>query len=302
MVIADGKLVTANEERNADLLWALRGGGPGFFGVVTRYFLSVYPAPRVIRSSSYYYPLERLEEVGEWAAGVAAKLPKEVEFLIFLAAAPPALAERCKSSNGFVGVLSATAFVDSERDAAAALEALESCSVINECLGKELNQPTTLEALLEMGGKLWPEHHRYLADTLWLNSSPASLLRTLCEHFMRVPSPRALALCVLSTGRDGGVRPIPDAAFSMTAGALVLCYAIWEREEDDTANAAWHREAISALDRFAVGHYVAESDIVADPSRAERSFAKANWERLQSLRQKYDPDGLFHGHFTAPSR
>ena len=38
-------------------------------------------------------------------------------------------------------------------------------------------------------------------------------------------------------------------------------------------------------------------DIVADPRRAERSYAKANWERLQALRRKYDPDGLFHGHF-----
>jgi Berberine and berberine like len=45
------------------------------------------------------------------------------------------------------------------------------------------------------------------------------------------------------------------------------------------------------LDNFAAGHYVNESDIVADPRRAERSYAKANWERLQGLRRKYDPDG-----------
>jgi FAD/FMN-containing dehydrogenase len=85
----------------------------------------------------------------------------------------------------------------------------------------------------------------------------------------------------------------------MTARALLLCYAIWERPADNTANAAWHRETIAALDPFAVGHYVGESDIVVDPVRAERSFANANWQRLHSLRQKYDPDGLFHGHFSA---
>jgi FAD/FMN-containing dehydrogenase len=44
---------------------------------------------------------------------------------------------------------------------------------------------------------------------------------------------------------------------------------------------------------------VGESDIIADPRRAERSYAKANWQRLQALRQQYDPDGLFHGHFAA---
>ena len=56
---------------------------------------------------------------------------------------------------------------------------------------------------------------------------------------------------------------------------------------------------MAALDPFAVGHYVGESDIVAEPTRAERSFARANWQRLQSLRRNYDPDGLFYGHFSA---
>jgi FAD/FMN-containing dehydrogenase len=84
----------------------------------------------------------------------------------------------------------------------------------------------------------------------------------------------------------------------MRAPTLLLCYAIWERPEDDAANAAWHRETIAALDTFAVGHYVGESDVVAKPARAERSFARANWQRLQSLRRAYDPDGLFHGHFS----
>ena len=85
----------------------------------------------------------------------------------------------------------------------------------------------------------------------------------------------------------------------MTAATLLLCYAIWERPEDDAANTAWHREMIAALDRFAVGHYVGESDIVTEPARAERSFARTTWQRLQALRRTYHPDGLFHGHFSA---
>ncbi len=85
----------------------------------------------------------------------------------------------------------------------------------------------------------------------------------------------------------------------MSGDALLLCHAIWERPEDDAANAAWHRATIFDLDKYAVGHYMGESDIVADPRRAERSYATANWQRLQGLRQQYDPDGLFHGHFAA---
>jgi FAD/FMN-containing dehydrogenase len=299
VVTADGSLLVANHEQHADLLWAIRGAGPGFFAVVTQYLLRLYPVPRAITTSTYYYPLQRIDEVGAWAADIARQLPKEVELTIFLAPAPPALAERCRSSNGFVGILSATAFVDTRSEAGATLGLLERCPVSAECLGKEVNQSTPLDALLDLGGMLWPERHRYLADTLWSDAPPAKQLATLREYFLRAPSPKSLAVCVFSTGAEGSAGVLPDAAFSMTAGTLLLCYAIWEGPEDDGANATWHRETVAALAPFAVGHYVGESDVVADPARAERSFAPANWQRLQSVRRRYDPDRVFHGYFNA---
>jgi FAD/FMN-containing dehydrogenase len=45
IVTADGELVHANESENADLFWAARGSGPGFFGVVTRFHLCLQPRP-----------------------------------------------------------------------------------------------------------------------------------------------------------------------------------------------------------------------------------------------------------------
>ena len=89
VVMADGSLVVANREQHADLLWAVRGAGPGFFGVVTQYLLKLYTAPRAITSSTYFYPLERIEEVGTWAASVARRLPREVELTIFYSACAP---------------------------------------------------------------------------------------------------------------------------------------------------------------------------------------------------------------------
>ena len=44
VVTADGELIRADAGQNADLLWAARGSGPGFFGVVTRFHLRVYAA------------------------------------------------------------------------------------------------------------------------------------------------------------------------------------------------------------------------------------------------------------------
>src|SRR6202050_3311218 len=44
-VLAAGESVVANEARHADLFWALRGGGGGTFGVVTRLTMRTYPMP-----------------------------------------------------------------------------------------------------------------------------------------------------------------------------------------------------------------------------------------------------------------
>src|SRR5215472_7594847 len=64
VVTADGSLVVASEQENADLLWAVRGAGPGFFGVVTEYTLRLFPAPGAIMTSNYHYPLELAPEAG----------------------------------------------------------------------------------------------------------------------------------------------------------------------------------------------------------------------------------------------
>jgi FAD/FMN-containing dehydrogenase len=44
-VLADGRVVTCDEERDSDLFWALRGSGGGRFGIVTRLTLRTVPAP-----------------------------------------------------------------------------------------------------------------------------------------------------------------------------------------------------------------------------------------------------------------
>ena len=48
LVTADGKIVIANEVQNADLFWALRGGGGGTFGVVTRATLLAHEIPTLV--------------------------------------------------------------------------------------------------------------------------------------------------------------------------------------------------------------------------------------------------------------
>jgi FAD/FMN-containing dehydrogenase len=82
-------------------------------------------------------------------------------------------------------------------------------------------------------------------------------------------------------------------AFSPLGRIHVGCYAMWRDRSADAANLAWLRETVAAAEPLAAGHYVAEADLSAEPCRARRSFTPAAWDRLQSLRARYDPDGVF---------
>ena len=72
IVLADGSVVTASATENADLFWALRGGG-GNFGVVTSLALDLFPLPQVFGGMAYY----RIEDAPDvlcfyrkWSAGL----------------------------------------------------------------------------------------------------------------------------------------------------------------------------------------------------------------------------------------
>ncbi|XP_037024135.1 chitooligosaccharide oxidase-like [Bradysia coprophila] len=48
MVDAIGQLLVINNSTNSDLFWALRGGGGGNFGIVTKFKFKIYKAPRSV--------------------------------------------------------------------------------------------------------------------------------------------------------------------------------------------------------------------------------------------------------------
>lgn len=68
IVTANGELVHANEKENADLFWAARGSGGGFFGVVVNFYLKLYPLPKYRGMMMQVFHLKHLEEVYQWAS------------------------------------------------------------------------------------------------------------------------------------------------------------------------------------------------------------------------------------------
>jgi FAD/FMN-containing dehydrogenase len=164
-----------------------------------------------------------------------------------------------------------------------------------------VNQQSPFEVLFRDFGGLWREGRRYAADNVWADSDFTDILPRLRAGLGEAPSPETFAFAVVGPepAEDAPDEELPDMAFSMVGRSFVSCYAMWENEADDAANQRWLPSVMADLEPLAIGHYVAEADLLAAGSRAERSFARPNWDRLHELRRELDPEGLFPSYLTS---
>lgn len=293
LVTPDGELIVANANENRDYFWAARGAGPGLFAVATRYHLKLYPLPKAIACSLYYYPYEEIATICDWLGPLARQLPKNVELSFGVLAAPPDLADKCTSSNGKLCCVSATLFADSEAAVHTALSPLDNCPIIGKCLSKSVEQPSNFEALFDASGTLWPPGLRCRADALFYDCALTDVAGAVKDHFLTTPSPKSLIFISVFTGENVPVPPPDDAAFSMTGRLYGGPWTMWENSADDAENKQWHEKCVQSLLPHVCGHYVAETNTVEHPDFAKASYKEANWHRLAQLRKKYDPDEVF---------
>jgi FAD/FMN-containing dehydrogenase len=287
-VTAAGETIRCSEQENPELLWAARGAGPGFFAAVTSFRLCVRRLPPAIMTSRYVFPLDDIGDVGRWADRLTAAVPANVELSVALTTA---LTDRGTTGSPPVAAVTGTAFACTPREALRCLEPLRDCPVAGRALLREIDVPTPFDVLFADADALWPPR-RAAADSLWLNDDLATFLPDLATHAARAPSPESVVRAVLAPGGPART-PVPDMAFTSLGRFHVGCYALWSGCEADAANLAWLRETVAAAEPRAAGHHVADADLTAERFRARHSFTPVAWERLETLRARYDPDGVF---------
>jgi len=88
VVLADGRHVRASADENADLFWALRGGG-GNFGVVTSFEYQLHPVDTVI-AGPLFWPIEDLAPTMRWYRDWLPRQPEDVYAFYMKGEVPPA--------------------------------------------------------------------------------------------------------------------------------------------------------------------------------------------------------------------
>lgn len=287
VVMADGERIRASESGNQEVFWAARGAGPAFFGVVVGYRLRLQRLPRAITTSAWTYDLADVAKIERWISSTLPVLPRNVEFTVTMSAAPPAIARRAPK----VATAVATVFADSVEEARIVLATIASGAPAGAIV-TDLNLPTPFDALFDMIGASFPERRRYAADTYWSAAHAGAFLEELASRIQQAPSPASVAIGCILPPPTPGAPELPDAAFSMFAPVFGCSYAIWEDPAADAVNLRWLRDTGEKIAPLTVGHYLGEADLDV-PTRTQRSFSPAAWDRLRELQVTYDPAGTF---------
>src|SRR6202047_5032942 len=87
LVLADGSAVTASNDQNTDLFWALRGGG-GNFGVAASFEYRLHPVGPIITGGIIAYPFSAAWDMLRFYRDVTASLPDELTVFAGLIHAP----------------------------------------------------------------------------------------------------------------------------------------------------------------------------------------------------------------------
>jgi FAD/FMN-containing dehydrogenase len=278
VVTADGELVRADGSRNADLLWAARGAGPGFFGVVARFHLRLHPRPRHVANGVLLFGIEMLEEVFRWVHAVGPQVPRTVELM--------AVVHRDPQGEPEIAV-AAPALVDSAEEAAEALAFMAECPLRGRAKLAVPNVEVTMAELYAAVHESYPDGHRYAVDNMWTHAPVEELLPGLRRIAETLPPAPSHMLWM----NWGPSPPRPPMAYSLEDETYIALYGVWAEPAEDAANVAWPRQRMAEMAPLASGIQLADENLGARPARFA---ADANLARLDELRRVHDPDGLFH--------
>ena len=280
VVLASGEVVTASADEDADLFWAIRGGG-GNFGVVTSFEFRAYPVATVLRGA-VVHTLEAAPELLAFHRDFSNQAPDELSMqAAFLHAPDGSGTKLCGVSICHCGEVADEAEAD--------LRPLREFGSPTVDLIERIPYPvanTTADWLFERGLLC------YWKSAFFSELSDAAI-GVLADAFARAPTDKCLLVIERFGGEAARVDPTATAYPHREPGHNLLLISQWTDPADSDAGIAWARTTFDALaphmaDRAYTNYLPAD-----DHDRVRQAFG-VNYDRLVELKRRYDPNNLFH--------
>lgn len=280
LVTASGETVLADEREHPDLFWAARGGGPGFFAVVTAYHLKVFPLPPAVFTWRLVLAARCAADLADWLTAATATAHPTAEIGCF------SLTHWGPGEPSVI--LRVSACGADEDDAREKVASFFSPPQAVDALGGVQEEFVSFTDLSKMSPM--PDGKRVAADHLWSDAPLGDLL--LAVHDLPSPSRHSTVDLVAFGGHTPCALPA-DAALGVVGRSGAGIYAQWDDPSDDEINRTWVRRVDDALAPYRTGRYVGEADLTIAHERLIECYKPEALNRLRRLRRLYDPAEMF---------
>jgi FAD/FMN-containing dehydrogenase len=293
IVTADGVVRTASREEHPDLFWAVRGGGRGL-GVVTSFEFDLHPLGPSVAIAQVLYPYAEAGAVLRAWRDLTPQLPDTVapEFVLWSIPPDPAIPAKLHGSKV---VMVAAVYAGAPDNATAALAPLAE-------LGTPLMDLSATVSYLDVQSSLdaaFPSGGRYYMKSHFMDAVNDRAVETLLDADANRPNPESLSVIRTLGGAIARVRDDESAYPHRHAQYNLSIDASWFDPTLDTAAIAWARSSWDAMAPFATGGVYLNFAGLGDEADRSAVFGPSA-DRLDHVRDAYDPDGVFDAAANPP--
>ena len=278
VVLADGSIVSASADENADLFWGLRGGG-GNFGVVTSFEYRLHAVTSIL-GGMLIYPFERAVEVLRAARDFNRTSPDQMSVFGALMTSP----------EGAKVVALLVCYNGPVEQGQALLAPLRAqIAPIADLVG-----PISYEQQQTLMDEGFPFGLQNYWKSEFLKGLTDEAIGVLVDQFARVPSPLSAFVLEQFGGAYARVSQEETAFAHRDWDYNFLIVSRWTDPADADTNIQWARNAWQAVQPYASGrvyvNYLEGGQEGAD--RIKAAYGPV-YDRLVALKSKYDPANFF---------
>jgi FAD/FMN-containing dehydrogenase len=287
VITAEGNKLRASENENADLFWAIRGGG-GNFGIIVQFEFELFPVGPEILAGLIVFPAEQSKQVLTKYREYVESIPEELNVWVVLRKAPP-LPFLPEDVHGKEVLVLAVFYAGEATEGEKLIEPLRS---FGDPYGIHIGvQPYTdwqqaFDPLLTPGARNYWKSHNFTD----LNDGA---LDSMIEYAGKLPSPQCEIFIGLISGAPNRVAPDAMAYGNRDAKFVLNVHGRWDEAADDETCIAWAREFFKASAPYASAGAYVNFMTEEEGDRVAAAYG-SNHDRLVQIKKKYDPENVFH--------
>jgi FAD/FMN-containing dehydrogenase len=287
VVLADGSKVTASPDENADLFWALRGGG-GNFGVVTEFRYRLHPVSTVIAGPTFW-SLDDTEAVMKRYREFIPQAPRELNGFFAFATVPPVEPFPAELHGRKVSAV-VWCYAGDDNDAAQAAMApmLEAAEPLLHGAG-----PLPFAGLQGFFDQFYPKGMQGYWRADFVNELSDAAIAAHREH-AELMTPGASTMHMYPI--DGAVHDVGESDTAWANRDVQWAEVIYGTDPDPASGEAmrqWTLDYFDATHPYSAtgGAYV--NFMMDEGQERVKATYRSNYGRLSRIKAQYDPSNTF---------